>query len=69
MIKLTAAGGAGLLASQVSANAFLGESAVLRKPLALSNDEWFAQRAWSVSANKVDCRNKPCTRHLSPAIR
>jgi len=53
MIKLTAAGGAGLLVSHVSANVSPGESAVLPEALALSNDEWFAQRAWSVSGNKV----------------
>ena len=53
MVRGAAAAGAGLLVSQASANVFPGDSAVLPEALAISNDEWFAQRAWSVSGNKV----------------
>ncbi len=53
VIKGAAVGGVGLVAGSV-----LGESMVTRaagppEALTMSNDEWFANRAWSVSANKV----------------
>lgn len=53
MIRGTAAAGAGILVECPSAAPLPGGSAAPPEALTISNDEWFAQRAWSVSANKV----------------
>lgn len=49
----TAATGVGVLVNYGSAATSLGRSAAPVEALTMSNDEWFAQRSWSVSANKV----------------
>jgi FAD/FMN-containing dehydrogenase len=52
-IKGTAAAGVGLVGGGAFANGLLDNTAIPPEALMISNDEWFAQRAWSVSANKV----------------
>jgi FAD/FMN-containing dehydrogenase len=56
-IKATAVAGVGLIVGGALADGVSGamESGVRvpPEPLTMTNDEWFAQRAWSVSANKV----------------
>lgn len=53
MIQGTAAAGAGILVDYASGATSPSGSVAPPDPLTISNDEWFAQRAWSVSANKV----------------
>ncbi|MBM4053019.1 MAG: hypothetical protein FJ270_09845, partial [Planctomycetes bacterium] len=52
-LKGIAIGSMGLLAGGTLAANARGASAVQLKPVMESNAEWFAQRAWSVSANKL----------------
>jgi FAD/FMN-containing dehydrogenase len=53
MIQGTAAACVGVIADYAGAATSPGGSLPSPEPLTISNDEWFAQRAWSVSANKV----------------
>jgi len=52
-IKGTAAAGVGIAVRHAFADGPLDNTAIPPEALMISNDEWFAQRAWSVSANKV----------------
>lgn len=52
-IKGTTAAGVGLVVGDAFANGLLDNTPDPPEALMISNDEWFAQRAWSVSANKV----------------
>ncbi len=53
MIQGTGAACVGVLVDYAGAAISPGGSAPSPEALTISNDEWFAQRAWSVSANKV----------------
>lgn len=53
VIKGAAAAGGGLVVASGCADGFLAKAAVSPEAVILSNDQWFAERAWSVSANKV----------------
>jgi FAD/FMN-containing dehydrogenase len=52
-IKGAATAGFGLAVGGAPADGYLAEAAVPPEGLVISNDQWFAERAWSVSANKV----------------
>jgi FAD/FMN-containing dehydrogenase len=52
-LNVVAASGVGLVAGYTRATGAPGEAATLPEALKMSNDEWFAERAWSVSANRV----------------
>ena len=52
-IKGAATAGFGLAVGGAPADGYLAEAAVPPEGLVISNDLWFAERAWSVSANKV----------------
>jgi FAD/FMN-containing dehydrogenase len=52
-LKGAAVGGVGLVASGALGESMSIGAAEPPEALTMSNDEWFAQRAWSVSANKV----------------
>lgn len=53
MISVTAAAGVGVLVDYARAATIPNGSGAPLGALTISNDEWFAQRAWSVSGNKV----------------
>jgi FAD/FMN-containing dehydrogenase len=53
VLKGAAVGGVGFVASGTLGDPLSTGSAGPPEALTMSNDEWFAQRAWSVSANKV----------------
>jgi FAD/FMN-containing dehydrogenase len=53
VLKSAGVGIVGLLAGRALARAASQPAATPPQALNMSNDEWFAQRAWSVSANKV----------------
>lgn len=63
-LKGAAAGGVGLVASGALGESMSIGAAEPPEGLTMSNDEWFAQRAWSVSANKV----LPKADGTSPAV-
>ncbi|MEN9021838.1 MAG: FAD-binding oxidoreductase [Verrucomicrobiales bacterium] len=52
-LKTAGAGGLGIVVGEALQSSNHSHAAIPPDPLAMSNDEWFAQRAWSVSANKV----------------
>ena len=52
-LKTAGAGGIGIVVGGALHGETQSRAALTPEPLTLSNDEWFAQRAWSVSANKV----------------
>ena len=52
-IKEAATAGFGLAVGGACADGYMTEAAVTPEGLVISNDQWFAERAWSVSANKV----------------
>jgi len=52
-IKAAGVGGAGIVFGNVLPNKVFSQTVSPSAPLEISNDEWFAERAWSVSANKV----------------
>ena len=52
-IKGAATAGFGLAVGGACADGYMTEAAVTPEGLVISNDQWFAERAWSVSANKV----------------
>lgn len=60
-MKAAGAGGIGIVVGDVLTTNAFGQTGLPPKPITMSNDEWFAQRAWSVSANRVvpDADGKP----------
>ena len=52
-LKGTALGGLGLVACSKLGGPVSPPASTTQEGLTMTNDEWFAQRAWSVSANKV----------------
>jgi len=52
-LKIVAASGVGLVVGGSVGAGQLDELSTMPEALSISNDEWFAQRVWSVSANRV----------------
>jgi FAD/FMN-containing dehydrogenase len=69
VIKGAAAAGGGLVVGGGCADELLAEAALPPDALRISNDQWFAERAWSVSANKVLGATTAVTSHAKRIYR